>query len=111
MLIAWKVFFLNIIDLLDSFFQMGAYHTLDLELNRPFTLFKHEWDSVALGRIEEACDPTQTADLAAVIMQEGIAHVCLVTNAMTLVRAKIETSIPRKRKGLCEQHTKVQSRL
>ena len=34
---------------------------------------------------------------------------CLVTNSMTLVRAKIETSIPRKRKGLCDQHTRVRT--
>ena len=32
---------------------MGAYHTLDLELNRKFTLGKREWDSVALERIGE----------------------------------------------------------
>lgn len=30
---------------------MGAYHTLDLEMNRKFTLGKHEWDSIALDRI------------------------------------------------------------
>ena len=30
---------------------MGAYHTLDLELNRKFTLGKLEWDSVTLERI------------------------------------------------------------
>ena len=30
---------------------MGAYHTLDLELNRKFTLGKLEWDSVSLERI------------------------------------------------------------
>lgn len=90
----------------NQYVKMGAYHTLDLELNRPFTLSKQEWDSVALSRIDEACDPTQTADLGAIVMQEGVAHVCLVTNSMTLVRAKIETSIPRKRKGLCDQHTK-----
>ena len=30
---------------------MGAYHTLDLELQRKFTLQKNEWDSVALERI------------------------------------------------------------
>lgn len=90
----------------NQYVKMGAYHTLDLELNRPFTLSKQEWDSVALERIDMACDPTQNADLAAIVMQEGIAHVCLVTNSMTLVRAKIETSIPRKRKGLCDQHTK-----
>lgn len=54
-----------------------------------------------------ACDPTQHADLAAVIMQEGLAHVCLITTSMTLVRAKIDVTVPRKRKGNCAQHTKV----
>lgn len=54
-----------------------------------------------------ACDPAQHADLAAVVMQEGLAHVCLVTSNMTLVRAKIDVNIPRKRKGMCAQHDKV----
>lgn len=35
--------------------QMGAYHTLDLEMNRKFTLGKQEWDSVALDRIGKCC--------------------------------------------------------
>ncbi|KAL3877810.1 hypothetical protein ACJMK2_035457 [Sinanodonta woodiana] len=90
----------------NQYVKMGAYHTLDLELNRKFTLGKHEWDSIALDRIEMCCDPTQHADLAAVVMQEGLAHVCLITPNMTLVRAKIETNIPRKRKGMCQQHDK-----
>jgi len=34
---------------------MGAYHTLDLEMNRKFTLQKSEWDSVALERIGKSC--------------------------------------------------------
>ena len=37
----------------------------------------------------------------------GIAHVCLVTSSMTIVRAKIDFNIPRKRKGNCSQHDKV----
>lgn len=90
----------------NQYVKMGAYHTLDLEMNRKFTLGKHEWDSVALDRIELACDPTQHADLAAIVMQEGLAHLCLITPNMTLVRAKLETNIPRKRKGSCSQHDK-----
>lgn len=86
--------------------KMGAFHTIDLELNRKFTIFKNEWDSVALSRIEEACDPSQNADLAAVVMQEGLANVCLILSSMTLVKAKIEMNIPRKRKGLCANHDK-----
>lgn len=53
-----------------------------------------------------ACDPTHSADLAAVIMQEGLAYVCLVTSSMTLTRSKIEVPIPRKRRGDCAQHDK-----
>lgn len=86
---------------------MGAYHTLDLELNRKFTLQKALWDSVALERVEMACDPAANADVAAVVMQEGLAHVCLITPSMTLVRSKIDITIPRKRKGFVQQHEKV----
>lgn len=86
---------------------MGAYHTVDIEPNRKFSLTKTCWDVVALERIDTACDPTQNADVAAVVMQEGLANVCLVTGAMTLVRAKIDVTIPRKRKGSPAQHEKV----
>ncbi|GLV32319.1 pelota [Carabus blaptoides fortunei] len=90
----------------NQYVKMGAYHTLDLELNRKFTLTKPEWDSVALERVDTACDPMQNADVAAVIMQEGLAHVCLITPSMTLVRSKIDVTIPRKRKGNVQQHEK-----
>lgn len=90
----------------NQYVKMGAYHTLDLEVNRKFSLSKHEWDSVALERIEMACDPTQNADVAAVIMQEGLAHICLITASMTLVRTKIDQVIPRKRKGNVKHHEK-----
>lgn len=89
---------------------MGAYHTLDLELNRKFQLFKEEWDIIALERIDIACDPTQNADVAAVIMQEGLAHVCLINASMTLVRSKIDQTVPRKRRGNVTQHEKGLSR-
>lgn len=90
----------------NQYVKMGAYHTLDLELNRKFELRKQEWDSIALERIDMACDPTQSADVAAIVMQEGLAHVCLITASMTLVRSKIEVNIPRKRKGNASQHEK-----
>jgi len=86
--------------------KMGAYHTIDLELNRKFSLQKAVWDSIHLDRIEEATDPSRSAEVAAIIMQEGLAHLCLVTSCMTITRAKIDTNIPRKRRGDCSQHEK-----
>lgn len=94
----------------NQYVKMGAYHTIELELNRKFTLAKKIWDSVVLDRIEQACDPAQKADVAAVVMQEGLANVVLVTPAMTLLRAKVEVTIPRKRRGSCTQHDKALER-
>lgn len=90
----------------NQFVKMGAYHTLDLELNRKFALQKSEWDSISIERMDMACDVSQNADVAAVIMQEGLAHVCLITSSMTQVRSKIDVGIPRKRKGNVAQHEK-----
>lgn len=90
----------------NEFVKKGSYHTLDLELHNAFTLRKHEWDSIALDRVEMACNPAHQADVAAVIMHEGLANVCLITEHLTINRQKIEHTIPRKRKGLCAQHDK-----
>lgn len=57
--------------------------------------------------VDQACDVAQKADVAAVVMQEGLANLVLVTPAMTLLRAKVEVTIPRKRRGSCTQHEKV----
>eukprot|EP01087_Luapelamoeba_hula_P014035 TRINITY_DN4051_c0_g1_i2.p1 TRINITY_DN4051_c0_g1~~TRINITY_DN4051_c0_g1_i2.p1 ORF type:complete len:489 (-),score=140.36 TRINITY_DN4051_c0_g1_i2:26-1492(-) len=90
--------------------KMGAYHSIDLEMNRKFTLTKAYWDSITLQRITDACDPTKSADLAAVVMSEGLAYICLITKSMTLVRGKIELTIPRKRKGSSALHDKALDR-
>ena len=86
--------------------KMGAYHTIDLELHKKFTLKKPIWDTIHLERIELATDPGRSADVAAVIMAEGTAQVCLVTSCMTVTRAKVDVNIPRKRRGDCSQHEK-----
>ena len=72
--------------------KMGAYHTIDLELHKKFTLQKPVWDTIHLDRIELATDPGRSADVAALIMAEGTGQVCLVTSCMTVTRAKIEVS-------------------
>ncbi|XP_028931465.1 protein pelota homolog [Ornithorhynchus anatinus] len=90
--------------------RMGAHHTIELEPHRPFTLAKARWDSVVLERVERACDPAWAADVAAVVMEEGLAHVCLVTPCMTQVRARVEAAIPRKRPGRAAQRDRAVDR-
>lgn len=86
--------------------RRGQYHTLDLELNKKFYLTKPVWDSLALSQLTNACDSSRNAEVAVVIMQEGLAFVCLLTTNMTIQKAKIEVNIPRKRKNFCSQHEK-----
>lgn len=97
---------------------MGAYHTLDLETGRDFTLTKGagEWDSIGLERIHEATEVGGGAEVGAIVCGEGqwfclssllrrrnsspgIANICLIAQHTTIIRQRIEVNVPRKRKG------------
>ncbi|RPA87588.1 hypothetical protein BJ508DRAFT_410351 [Ascobolus immersus RN42] len=78
---------------------LGSYHTLDLELFRNFTVEKEEWDDVSSGVVIEACASRKTSEVGAIVLQEGLANICLVTEHMTILKQKVEVSIPRKRAG------------
>ena len=79
--------------------RLGAHHTLTLELHQNFTIEKDCWDQIYLEIIEDACNPDRQAELAAVVMHMGLAHVCIVTGSLTITKARIETNIPKKRTG------------
>lgn len=76
--------------------KIGQFHTLEIEPHRPFVLRKVIWDSMALDVLQQACDPSASADLAVILMQEGLAHLFLIGKSITTTRSRIETSIPRK---------------
>ena len=83
----------------NRFVKIGAYHTIELEVGRKLALKKVCWDTIYMERLKMACDITKKADLAAIMLQPGLANICLITSHMTVVRCKIEKSIPRKRQG------------
>lgn len=86
--------------------QLGAHHTLTLEMHQNFSVEKRCWDRIFLDLLEEATNPERQAEIAAVVMQgSGLAHVCLVTGALTITKAKIVRNIPKKRTGT-SQHSK-----
>lgn len=79
--------------------KVGAFHTIELEPHRAFSLGKQSWDSVYVDRMDMALNPAADADLASIVMQDGLAHVLLVSRSLTITRARVETSIPRKGKN------------
>ena len=89
--------------------KIGQHHTLDLELNRQFTLEKGTgqdgegsgWDSVAVEALKDAVDEggNRRTEAVAVVMQEGLAHICFIGQFRTVLKQKVEISVPRKRAG------------
>jgi len=53
--------------------KKGAYHTLDLEIGRDFSIIKGEgeWDSIAQERLREMTEPGRGADVGAIVCGEG----------------------------------------
>ena len=49
--------------------KLGQYHTLDIEIGAPFKIEKDCWDSIFLQQLEDACDVTKRAEIAAIVMQ------------------------------------------
>jgi len=87
--------------------KVGQFHTLDLELNRNFTLEKEVegkdggdgWDSIARAQLQEAIDQTRGTEAVAVVMQEGLANICFITQFQTVLRQRVDVAVPRKRAG------------
>lgn len=83
---------------------MGMHHTLDLEVNRQFSIVKPEgWDSVAKSTLSQALSDDKNGATAAVVMQEGLANICLITEFRTVFKVKVESVIPKKRDAAADQ--------
>ncbi|KAK7423580.1 Translation factor pelota [Neonectria punicea] len=77
---------------------LGSHHTLDLEVNRAFTLIKPDgWDSIASAALNESLSDDKDGAMAAVVMQEGLANICLITQFRTVLKIRVESVIPKKR--------------
>lgn len=78
--------------------SMGQYHTLHLEVGRAFTVDRPlGWDSVSKTMLQDALRVDKGGAVAAVVMQEGLANICLVTETRTVLLQRIERKVPSKR--------------
>lgn len=86
--------------------SLGSQHSLEIEADRPFTIIKPEpdgWDSVASETLREALSDDKNGAMAAVVMQEGLANICLVTQFRTVHKTRVESVVPRKRDAASHQ--------
>lgn len=85
---------------------VGSFHTAEVGYQYPLTLYKDEWDQRDLEQVANSCDIEAKSEVAAVVLQEGVAHLCFITENMTVLKEKIEKSIPKKRRGDSSAHDK-----
>lgn len=84
--------------------SMGSYHTLDVEVDRSFAVIKPDgWDSISKGTLAQALSDDKNGALAAVVMQEGLAHICLITQFRTVLKTRVESVVPKKRDTAADQ--------
>lgn len=88
----------------NAYAPLGSHHTLDLEVQRQFVLTKGDggWDSVALDMLREATEEENRASMWAVMMEEGLANVCYVTEHRTVLKQQVTANIPKKRAGAAD---------
>ena len=89
----------------NEYVAIGQYQTDEIGINSFFSLYKSVWDEMYLDTLKKATDVTQTSEVVAILMEEGIANMFYITNTQTVNKGKINLSIPKKRNG-STQHDK-----
>lgn len=83
-----------------EYVKLGAHHTHQLVCHYPVNILKPGgWDAMHLQQVKDMKNPSASADVAAVLMEPGSAQIILIGGSMTMVKSKIEVSVPKKRAG------------
>lgn len=85
---------------------LGSHHTANVMIRESIKIHKDIWDSHDDELVDSACSLESKAEVGAVVLEEGVSHICLITESMTILRNKIEKSIPKKRRGDSSAHDK-----
>ncbi|KAH3900451.1 probable Protein DOM34 [Saccharomycodes ludwigii] len=77
---------------------IGKYFSFTIDFKYPFTLIKEDYNDYVSKLIKNACNVDHRTEMGAVVLQEGIAHVCLISPFSTMLKNKIEYSMPKKKR-------------
>jgi protein pelota len=71
---------------------LGAAHSIDVQMNSAVRVGKvGRWDSVAEDMLREALSPERAGEggIAAIVMDERVANICLITPNRTLLKVRV----------------------
>lgn len=70
----------------------GTFHTVEIEKDQQFELRKKSWDTDSIDALRDGCERAGGADLAVILLKEGVAELYSVGNSATKLFAKIEAA-------------------
>ncbi|AMD21911.1 HFR056Wp [Eremothecium sinecaudum] len=77
---------------------VGKFYSMVVNYQYPFTIIKHDFNSYCQKLLKESCNVEGRSDIAAVVLQEGIAHICMLSPSSTILKHKVEYSFPKKKR-------------
>lgn len=83
----------------NDYLKIGQYHTFEIEMDTKITIFKDEWPPYEINLVKELGKEEHGLEIAAMVMEEGVAHLCYVKQSITLLKKKIEKNISKKSSG------------
>lgn len=83
----------------NEYISKGQFQSASIVKNIQFSLIKKSWDAFSINLINEVSNPMVTSDLAVCLLDEGTANLFLISSHITLLKSKVELSIPKKRNG------------
>ncbi|SCW02601.1 LAFE_0F10176g1_1 [Lachancea fermentati] len=78
---------------------IGKFFSFTVDYKYPFTLIKEDFNSYVSKLLNDSCNVEGRSDIAAVVLQEGISHICLLSSFTTILKNKVEYSLPKKKRS------------
>lgn len=79
--------------------RVGKYFSIAMNYKYPFTLVKKDPNEYFKKVLKESYNLNSRSDIAAVVLQEGLSHICLVSTYSTILKHKVEYSLPKKKRN------------
>ena len=83
--------------------------SMDIVPPRQIMIVKPEFDTMHVRRLNQMIHEQDTGNVVAITMEEGLAHVFVITQAKTVLKAKVEKAITKSR-GAMSAHRNAQQK-
>ena len=77
--------------------SIGKFLSFSIAYTHPMTIYKHNLNKYAKRLLQDAENAMNKSEIGAVVLQEGIAHICLLTSSSTIMKQKVTVTLPKKK--------------